>query len=313
MRSPDAGGEEQQAHGSYLKGSRMKQAWIVSTDARIAELRDLVKDLPAVLVAVGWPGEGQSGFERVIAVSPAEGVPVEASAPAVVRAVTVGPDDVVVVQDTAAGRVLAGALAASLQAPILQGITALAGNTAEVSRFGGISVESVTIEGNAVLVVEGSQAGEAGVQSVGAVAGDGYDARVTGVQPPQAHAVDLAGARRIVGAGRGFKEKTDLALAEDLAAALGAAVACSRPVAEGQNWLPRDRYLGVSGQKVAPDLYLAAGISGELQHMAGVRGARVIVAVNSDPQARIFKECDYGIVGDLYEILPRLTDRLKSA
>ena len=97
----------------------------------------------------------------------------------------------------------------------------------------------------------------------------------------------------------------------DLAGALGGELACSRPLAEGVDWLPKERYIGISGQHIAPDLYVAVGISGQLQHMVGVRDAKVIVAVNSDKAAPIFTQCDYGIVGDLYDVVPALTAALR--
>ena len=98
---------------------------------------------------------------------------------------------------------------------------------------------------------------------------------------------------------------------ETFAKAAKAEVACSRPLAEGLNWLGKDRYIGISGQHIAPQLYFAIGISGQLQHMAGVRGAETIVAINSDPEAPVFKDADYGLVGDLYEIVPAITGALK--
>jgi len=98
---------------------------------------------------------------------------------------------------------------------------------------------------------------------------------------------------------------------ETFAKAAKAEVACSRPLAEGLNWLGKDRYVGISGQHIAPQLYFAIGISGQLQHMAGVRGAETIVAINSDPEAPVFKDADYGLVGDLYEIVPAITGALK--
>ena len=98
---------------------------------------------------------------------------------------------------------------------------------------------------------------------------------------------------------------------EALAKASRSEVACSRPLAEGLDWLHKDRYIGVSGQHIAPELYFAIGISGQLQHMVGVRGAKTIVAINSDPNALVFKEADYCLVGDLYTIVPALTDALK--
>lgn len=110
--------------------------------------------------------------------------------------------------------------------------------------------------------------------------------------------------------GRGFKNKEDLKLVEGVREKLGAELACSRPLAEGQDWLARSRYIGISGAKVSPELYLAVGISGQLQHLAGAKDSQTIVAVNSDKDAPIFAQCDYGIVGDLYQVLPLLAQEL---
>lgn len=116
----------------------------------------------------------------------------------------------------------------------------------------------------------------------------------------------------IVSAGRGLKKKEDLKLIEAFAEVLGAAVGCSRSLAADLKWLPEEHWVGLSGHKVKPRLYIAIGISGQVQHIAGIRDSRTIIAINSDPNAPIFKACDYGIVGDLYEIVPKLIENLKT-
>jgi electron transfer flavoprotein alpha subunit len=121
--------------------------------------------------------------------------------------------------------------------------------------------------------------------------------------------VDLTQAERIVAVGRGIKGEEHLGLARDLARALGAELAASRPVCDA-GWLPMSRQIGSSGQSVAPTLYVALGISGAIQHVVGMRGARTIVAVNKDPEAPIFEIADYGIVGDLFEVVPALVKAL---
>ena len=123
--------------------------------------------------------------------------------------------------------------------------------------------------------------------------------------------VDLSAAQRVIGVGRGLKAREDLAMIEELAQALQAEIACSRPVAEGLNWMGKDRYIGSSGARIAPQLYVAIGISGQLQHMVGVTGADTIVAINSDPNAAVFSQTDYGLVGDLYQLVPAITAALK--
>lgn len=123
-------------------------------------------------------------------------------------------------------------------------------------------------------------------------------------------AVDLSQAERIVSVGRGIKEEANIAIARQLAEAIGAELAASRPICDA-GWLPMERQVGSSGQTVAPKLYLALGISGAIQHLVGMKGAHTIVAINKDPDAPIFEIADYGIVGDLFEIVPALIAAVK--
>ena len=127
-----------------------------------------------------------------------------------------------------------------------------------------------------------------------------------------AQTVDLGSAPLIVAVGRGIKEESNLSLVQDLAASLGAELAASRPICDN-GWLPIERQVGSSGQTVAPKLYLAVGISGAIQHLVGMKGSQCIVAINKDAEAPIFEVADYGIVGDLFEVVPALTEAIKSA
>ena len=122
--------------------------------------------------------------------------------------------------------------------------------------------------------------------------------------------VDLSKAKRVVGVGRGLVAQNDLEMVHQLASVLGAEVGCSRPIAEGENWMERERYIGVSGVLLKSDLYLTLGISGQIQHMVGGNGAKVIVAINKDKKAPIFNYADYGLVGDIYKVVPALIDHL---
>ncbi|MCI8341544.1 MAG: electron transfer flavoprotein subunit alpha [Eggerthellaceae bacterium] len=128
--------------------------------------------------------------------------------------------------------------------------------------------------------------------------------------PRTVEAVNLAAARRIVSVGRGIRAKDDLQMIDALAALLEAEVGCTRPLAEGEDWLSRERYIGVSGVMANPDLFIALGLSGQVQHMVGASGSRTIVVVNKDKAAPVFKYADYGIVGDLYEVVPALSAAL---
>lgn len=124
--------------------------------------------------------------------------------------------------------------------------------------------------------------------------------------------VDLSSASIIVSVGRGIKDKDNLPVVEKLAEALGAELAASRPICDN-GWLPMERQVGSSGQTVAPKLYVAVGISGAIQHLVGMKGSRTIVAINKDADAPIFEVADYGIVGDLFEVVPALTEEVRKA
>jgi electron transfer flavoprotein alpha subunit len=126
-------------------------------------------------------------------------------------------------------------------------------------------------------------------------------------------AVDVTEAKIIVCVGRGVEKQEDVKLARDLAEVLEGVVGCSRPIAEELRWLPEDVYLGISGKKVKPDLYIGVGVSGQIQHVTGIRDSKVIFAINRDENAPIFEASDYGIVGDLYQVVPLLIEELKTA
>ncbi len=127
-----------------------------------------------------------------------------------------------------------------------------------------------------------------------------------------ARAVDLTTAEIIVSVGRGIKEQSNIPVVEELAKALGAELAASRPICDA-GWLPMERQVGSSGQTVAPKMYVAVGISGAIQHLVGMKGAKTIVAINKDANAPIFEVADYGIVGDLFEVVPALVDAVNKA
>jgi electron transfer flavoprotein alpha subunit len=181
---------------------------------------------------------------------------------------------------------------------------------ADVS-FGGDAPWMATIQ---IGAFRGDQAEGSGgtVETVAAMSGSTPRVTPHEVFQEAKQTVDLSQAEVIVAVGRGIREQKNLALAENLAAALGGEVAASRPICDN-GWLPMERQIGSSGQTVAPKLYVSMGVSGAIQHLVGMKGARTIIAINKDPEAPIFEIADVAVVGDLFQVVPALTEEVKKA
>ena len=223
--------------------------------------------------------------------------------------------DVVLAEATRRCKAIAGRIAARLGVASASASVALTADGARGTYFGGVAERLVKPEGKAVYVVaagvcDASKAAGANAAEQVAWAAPERGLTVTATQAREKTAADPTKADAVVAAGRGFAEEADLELARDLAAKLGGAIACSRPLTEGVNWLPTELYVGVSGLTLSPKVYVAAGISGQMQHMVGCNRSGLVVAVNKDKNAPIFKQCDYGIVGDVKDVLPRLAAAL---
>ena len=286
----------------------MTQIWLITATPDISNLLDLASGLgPVTAVAVGTEA---AGVDRLITIA-LDNQPAEAAGPAVADAVTAGPGDIILIPNRSAERALAGAVAARLNAPVLSGVTAIGENSVTRSRYGGLVTETVSFTSPVVVVADGGMTPGGDTPGGEPFTGELYPAVVTGESTAQADAVNLTAAKKIVAVGRGFKAEEDLKLAEDFARAIGAEIACSRPLSEGTEWLPRDRYIGITGQHVAPEVYVAIGISGQMQHTAGMVNSGTVIAINNDDKSLIFSQADYGIVGDLYEVLPELTKALQ--
>ena len=240
-------------------------------------------------------------------------------AEALARAAKKKRPSAILVGATRTGRIVAARLAAKLKMGCLSDVFRLRvqGSSIVGDRdvFAGKAVAEVKADLPCVATVkvgtypvtsEGSTGSE--VEEVGSLQGG---VRLVETLEKRGATTDLRSASVIVSAGRGFRKKEDLRLAEDLARAIGGALGCSRPLSSDYGWLPEELHIGLTGVTVRPSLYFALGISGQLQHVAGIKESKVITAVNTDRDAPIFQVADYGIVGDLYQVVPAILEILK--
>lgn len=226
--------------------------------------------------------------------------------------------DLVLIGATARGRDLASQLAGYLSCGAGNDVKDIAMDSVSVSfermTYGGNVISHEKVSGRAVLTVgRGTYEKKNGTPTSAEKVTLEPDARLSLVsrEPIKSEGVDIASADHVVGIGMGLTDQTELRLAEDLAAAMKGAIACSRGISEERGWLPVERYIGISGKVIAPQVYLTLGISGQVQHLYGVRDAKVIVAIDKNENSSICRNADYYVVGDLKEYAPLLTKAIR--
>lgn len=226
---------------------------------------------------------------------------------------------VIIFSNNVDGKAIAPRLSARLKAGLVSGAVALpetgSGFTVKKNVFSGKAFAniSVTTDIKIIAINPNSYKIEAGEGTAEVVAFNATvpDAKIKVTNVTKASGeVPLTEAEVVVSAGRGMKGPENWGIVEDLAKTLHAALACSRPVADA-HWRPHNEHVGQTGIAIAPNLYIAIGISGAIQHLAGVNRSKVIVVINKDPEAPFFKAADYGIVGDAFEVVPKLTEAIK--
>lgn len=260
---------------------------------------------------------GAYGADKVLVDRAFEGNDPQQITKLVVAAAENAGADTVVFSNDLVGKSVAARVSARMKAGLVAGATEVpnADGNVKVNVFSGKAFGYVKVN-TAKRVISllpnslqpENNGGSAAVEEFSANAGEA-GIKVLETKKPEG-AIPLPEAELVVSAGRGLKGPENWGMVEDLANELGAATACSRPVAD-IGWRPHHEHVGQTGVAIRPNLYIAAGISGAIQHLAGVNGSKVIVVINTDPEAPFFKAADYGIVGDAFEVLPRLTEAVK--
>lgn len=219
---------------------------------------------------------------------------------------------VVLAEPTRRAKVIAGKIAAHAGTAVITDAAEISAEGARSMYFGGVGerVRRAASSCAFYTVVPGTFAGldASGTDACEDLAwvAPAKGVKLVSSSPVEKGGVDLTKAEAVVAAGRGFAEEADLELARELCDKIGAGLGCSRPLTEGVDWLPSETYIGVSGLMLSPKVYVACGISGQMQHMVGCNRSGVIFAINKDKNAPVFKQCDYGLVGDVKTVLPQL-------
>lgn len=298
--------------------SQLKSALVIatkreSTGALVTGARSLAQRVAVIFVGADTAPDGADVGYRVAS----SDLPFSAAIPGIVRLVVDNKPELVLVEASADGRLVVGALAVACKISPLAGVSELAVQDGRVVAkrlvYGGAAVQTVAASGVAIATASAglyeAQAGApcADIRDLVLEPPDGLN--FLGRSSKAASGEDLSHEKIVVGVGRGVGSVAGVATVREFAAAIGAGIGATRPAAEETTWYDGSRYLGISGDTIKPNVYIACGVSGQVQHMVGINQAGLIFAINSDSKAPIFGECDYGIVGDINHVIPGLTAR----
>lgn len=298
-----------------------RYSWIVITDDRrvggmLSAARYVSQKVSAVVVGSASLAQeiAVDGFDEVLFFEVPDDVPAEAMAHAVAQVAEQRTPGLVLCNDAPSSRIIAGTVAGVLDAAVIASVVELKsqGDALLISRelANGKALEDVEVPGAAVCIFTGADIESATSEAapIETLTGAATADRIVGIV--EAGGVGLANSLRVVGVGMGIQSKDDLVLTDELAHKLNAEIACTLPACDDMHWYTSDRVLGSSHNQAAPELYIAVGISGSPNHTSGIRDAKVIVSINNNPDAEIFHSSKYGIVGDLYKVVPALTAAL---
>lgn len=314
----------------------MAGIWIIAEKKeQVRELitagRDLAAKMGSTVTAFFWKGRNapedyiSCGADEALLLAPAaEGRSLDDFIPVIAAEAENVHPDAILIAATAKGKDMAARLAARLNTGLCSSCTALAYDETiknirmERLAYGGAAVQKIicktrpviaTIPPGTFSAAKADTGGTAALREIDAPPSSPL--RIVEKKTRVRETKDITESRVIVAVGRGFDKKEDLDLARLLAESLHGEIGCTRPVSEENHWLPEELCIGLSGVQVKPDFYLGLGVSGQVQHVTGIRQAKIIAAVNKDENAPIFGVADMGIVGNLYEVVPKLIETLK--
>mgnify|MGYP004513414935 FL=1 len=295
-------------------------SYIISENsAFLAELCTGAKKVADEVTAIVFGDAVDCGADHILTCPLEETGSPEDFAKAIADEIKKSDSACILVGNTILGRALAGMLGVYLDAATFTNITELSledgkpcfsrtvyGGTANKKQVSETAYSIFTVNSGIFEAAEATACGDV-AQISGAPA-----ASIKRVSKDEKRetAVNLVAAKRIIDVGRGLAAEEDLEMCRTLASAIDAEVGCSRPIAENNKWMPKSCYMGITGVQVKPELIICAGVSGQVQHIGGINKSKVIVAINKDKSAPIFKNCDFGLVGDMYKIIPLLTEKL---
>ncbi|MGV8058082.1 MAG: electron transfer flavoprotein subunit alpha/FixB family protein [Smithellaceae bacterium] len=299
----------------------MKVLVLAEREKALAELCSGARNLGArvEMIAVGEAQKSVPGADKIWFIPTRDGAMPEDYKDTIAALIQNQKPDLVLVEPTRRYKLIAGQLAAMLGCSVIPDIIELAKDGearhlvyggAAIRREKSVSPVSIVMVGAGVLNAEEKEPGKGEIEELSFIE-PAVKVKLLGRETKEKSNVDLSSAKKVVGVGRGIGKEEDLGMIRELAEAIGGEVGCTRPIAEAEHWLPREAYIGVSGLMLSPEVYIALGISGQVQHTVGINRAKIIIAVNKDKNAPIFKQADYGIVGDIYKVVPALIGALK--
>lgn len=294
----------------------MKALVIAERAEAVAELAAGARTMADEVVVASFDAAPEGVADKVAHIVVAPGCVLDDAAETLIALFDAEQPGIVLVEPTRRMKSIAGKLAAHVGTSTITDVMSFEAQGAKSLYFGGVG-ERVQRACGEVAIYTVSPGTFADAQPSGTNAAldvawvaPAHPIELLDRKPIEKSGVDLFKAAVVVAAGRGFAEEADLGLARALCDKVGGGLACSRPLTEGVNWLPTELYVGVSGNMLSPQVYVACGISGQMQHMVGCNRAGTLFAINKDKNAPIFKQCDYGLIGDVKEVLSALTAAL---